>query len=118
MALPTNSSTLEIFETTITGGFTCVNTRLSFDTEILMPNFKKSAYDNMMVDKIFTAFKKVDVKVIYKIKLDGEKANEIRRIISKILKLDENNQYGFAMKNLCRQNTLKNIHHPLRKKIY
>ena len=42
LALPTNSSTLEIFEATITGGFSCVNTRLSFDTEILMPNFKKA----------------------------------------------------------------------------
>ena len=63
-----------------------------------MPNFKKSNDDNMSIGKSFTAaLKKDDVKVICKIKLNGEKAYEKRRIISKILKLDENNRYGFAM---------------------
>ena len=66
LALPTNNSILEIFERTITGGFSCVNTRLSFDTKILMPNLKKRDYDNLSIDKSFTAFKKDDVKVIYK----------------------------------------------------
>ena len=51
----------------------------------------------MNIDQSFTAFKKDDVKAVYKIKLDGEKTYEKRRVISKILKLDENNQYGFAM---------------------
>ena len=66
LALPTNNSILEIFERTITGGFSCANTRLSFDTKILMPNLKKRDYDNLSIDKSFTAFKKDDVKVIYK----------------------------------------------------
>ena len=35
--------------------------------------FKKSDYNNMNIDKSFTAFNKDDVKVIYKLKLDGEK---------------------------------------------
>ena len=29
---------MEIFEKTLTGGFSCVNTCLSFDSELLMPN--------------------------------------------------------------------------------
>ena len=38
LALPTNNSIMEIFEKTLTGGFSCVNTCLSFDSELLMPN--------------------------------------------------------------------------------
>ena len=38
LALPTNNSIMEIFEKTLTGGFTCANTRLSFDSKLLMPN--------------------------------------------------------------------------------
>ena len=33
----------------------------------------------------------------YNIKLDGEETSDQRRVISKIIKFDENNQYGFAM---------------------
>ena len=35
---------MEIFEKTLIGGFSCVNTRLSFDTEILMPILTESDY--------------------------------------------------------------------------
>ena len=46
-------------------------------------------------------FKKEDLKSsnkpIYKIRLDEEQESKGRRIFSKIFKLDENNQYGFAM---------------------
>ena len=38
LALPVNNTQVEDFEKTLCGGFVCVNTRLSFDTEILMPN--------------------------------------------------------------------------------
>ena len=34
LALPMNNSVMEVFEKTLTGGFNCVNTRLSFDTEL------------------------------------------------------------------------------------
>ena len=37
ISFPTNVEHLEIFEKTITGGFSCVNTRLAFDTTILLP---------------------------------------------------------------------------------
>ena len=74
------------------GGFSCVNTRLSFDTEILLPNTNK-----MQVDRVDNEWKDYDYKVCYKLKLDNDEGYESKRVISKILKLDENNQYGFAM---------------------
>ena len=37
-ALPTNSEHLILFEKTLIGGFSCVNTRLAFDSQILLPN--------------------------------------------------------------------------------
>lgn len=38
VALPTNSETVERFEKTLIVGFSCINTCLAFDTNILMPN--------------------------------------------------------------------------------
>ena len=38
IALPTSNEAVNIFEQTISGGFSSVNTRLTFDTEILLPN--------------------------------------------------------------------------------
>ena len=38
IALPTSNEAIDIFEQTITGGFSSVNTRLAFDTEIVLPN--------------------------------------------------------------------------------
>ena len=40
LALPTKLEHLEIFEQTVTGGFSSVNTRLAFDTQILLPNLE------------------------------------------------------------------------------
>ena len=37
ISFPTNVDHVEIFEKTVTGGFSCVNTRLAFDTSILLP---------------------------------------------------------------------------------
>ena len=51
----------------------------------------------MSVDQSFKACKRDDLKVVYSLKLNGETKPEKRRVINKILKLDENNQYGFAM---------------------
>ena len=44
ISLPTNFKHAEIFEKTLIGGFTCVNTRIGFDTEVLLPNFEKKDY--------------------------------------------------------------------------
>ena len=38
IALRTANEAVDIFEQTITGSFSSVNTRLAFDTEILLPN--------------------------------------------------------------------------------
>ena len=51
----------------------------------------------MSIEQSFKVFKRDNLKVGYKLKLDGETEHSDRRMISKILKLDENNQYGFAM---------------------
>ena len=40
LALPTKLEHVEIFEKTVTGGFSSVNTRLAFDTQILLPNLQ------------------------------------------------------------------------------
>ena len=46
----------------------------------------------MNINQSITAFKKDDVIAICKMKLDGEETYKKRSVISKILKLDENNQ--------------------------
>ena len=58
---------------------------MAFDAELLLPNDNNDPSN----------YKNYNYKAICKLKLD----NEIKdyRVISKILKLDENNQYGYAM---------------------
>ena len=97
ISLPTNFKHAEIFEKTLIGGFTCVNTRIGFDTEVLLPHFEKKDYSNMNIDESFQAYKSQNYKVAYKIELDNDPIDYERRVISNILKFDENNQYGFAM---------------------
>lgn len=65
-----------------------------------MSNLTETDYKRMSIDQSFKPYQRDDLKVIYKIELDNENNNNNnnhRCIISKILKLDENNQYGFAM---------------------
>ena len=97
LALPINGVQMEVFEKTVCSGFSAVNNRLAFDTEILMPNLKSSDYEKMNIDESFRAFKRDDLKIVYSLKFDNEKKFKKKRVISKILKMDENNQYGFAM---------------------
>ena len=97
LALPVDNTQMEIFEKTLCGGFSSVNTRLSFGNELLMPNLTKSDYQNMNIDQSFKAFKQDDLKFVYSLNLDGEKSSQKKRVITKIIKFDENNQYGFAM---------------------
>ena len=90
ITFPTNVEHFEIFEKTISGGFSCVNTRLAFDTSILCPK------------KINEGIRDQDWKVVYNIN------DEHKRVISKILKLDENNQYGQAMTKPLPTGCIKN----------
>ena len=96
-ALPASSAYIEIFEKTLSGAFSCVNTRLGFDAEILLPNLTQLDFNKMNIDESIHAFKRDNLKVCYRSKLDGEKNYSEHRVITKILKLDENNQYGLAM---------------------
>ena len=73
IAVSTNSLTVEIFEKTLTVGFSGVNTRLAFDLEILLPNFTENDYKKMSVNQSFETFKRKNLKVGFKLKLDGEK---------------------------------------------
>ena len=50
LALPTNNNQMEVFEKTVAGSFSCVNNRLLFDTEILMPNLSKKDYNAMTIN--------------------------------------------------------------------
>ena len=90
IALPTSNEILDIFEQTITGGFSCVNNRLAFDSEIFLPNAIKQNTESKNYRKGY------DLKVCYNIKLNSDKIQP-KRVITKILKLDENNHYGFDM---------------------
>ena len=90
IALPTSNEFINLFEQALTGGFSCVNTRLAFDTEILLLNAANGAVANE-----FT--KDQNYKICYDLKLDDDVEQQKYRVMSKILKLDENNQYGFAM---------------------
>ena len=91
LALPTKYDHVEIFEQMVTGGFSSVNTRLAFDSQILLPNLTNNIdLENSPMNKDF------NYKVAYNLKIENEKA-EKKRVISKIFKLDENNQYGNGM---------------------
>ena len=87
ITLPTKIKHVEIFEQTVIGGFSCVNNRLAFDTQLLLPN---------LVDSEMTVKKDFNYKIAYNLKtVDNQKSK--KRVITKILKLDENNQYGHGM---------------------
>ena len=67
LALPTDNKQMETFEKTLSGGFSCVDTRLPFDKEILMPNLTEKDFQKMNIDQSFRAYKRDDLKLIYKI---------------------------------------------------
>ena len=62
-----------MFEKTVMGGYSCVNTRMGFDTDRFLKDTKNE-------------------KVLFKTN-DGQ----LKRFSSKIIKMDESNQYGMAM---------------------
>ena len=87
ITLPTSSEIIDIFEKTLTGGFSSVNTRLAFDTKTLLPNLSTLDNDGMNILQ-----KDHNYKICYKLKLDTDKDYNTYRIMRKILKLDQNNQ--------------------------
>ena len=73
IVLPTDAEMIRVFEKTLIGGYSCVNTRIAFDTEIFLKDTKN--------EKVL--FKTTD--------------KQLKRFSSKIIKMDKNNQYGQAM---------------------
>ena len=90
-ALPTDAEYVIVFEKKLISGFSCLNTRLAFDTEILLNNNKNE-------------------KVLFHLYIDGKK--QTKRISSKILKMDENNQYGQTMTKPLPYGCIEKQEHP------
>ena len=67
---------MRLFVKTLIGGFNCVNTRLAFDTNILLKDTDQE-------------------KILFDINIGGKK--QLKRFLSVILKMNENNQYGMAI---------------------
>ena len=68
LALLTKYEHVEIFEETVIGGYSCVNTRLAFDSQILLPNLPdKNDLENNPMNKDF------NYKVVYNLKIDKKK---------------------------------------------
>ena len=74
IVLPLDAKIVRIFEKTLIGGYSCINTRLAFDTEIFLKDVENE-------------------RVLFATGWQGE----AKQLSSKIIKMDENNQYGFAM---------------------
>ena len=82
LALPTDNKQMETFEKRLSGSFSCVNTRLLFDSEILMPNLTEKDFQKMKIDQSFKDYKRDDLKLIYKIKLDNQENYSKKRDIT------------------------------------
>ena len=74
LALPTKLDHVEIFEQTVTGGFSSVNTRLAFDTQILLPNLPKLKPNLNIGNNPMT--KDFNYKVVYNLKLVKNKTQK------------------------------------------
>ena len=88
IALPMQAEIVNLFEQTLISGFSCVIARLGFDSKLLLP-------------KNSDGKPKKTLKIIHKI------GNEDKQIVPKILKMDENNQYGKAMTKLLPTGIIK-----------
>ena len=97
ITLRTKLKHVEIFEQMVRGGFSCVNNRLAFDTQILLPNLIES--ENI-------AKKNFNYQVAYNLKINNERLK--KRVITKILKLDENNQYSHGITKSLPTGCIKN----------
>ena len=71
IALPTSNEAVDIFEKTITEGFSLVNTTLAFDTEILLPNL----ISNNEEEKTDEFQKDYNHMICYNTRPDNEKEN-------------------------------------------
>lgn len=66
--MPTDPEMIQVFEKTLIGGYSCVNTRMAFDTEVFLKDVKN---ENVLSE---TA------------------EGQLKRFLSKIIKMDEKEQ--------------------------
>ena len=122
LTFPTNTETVLLMESLLSGSYSSVHTRLGFDTEMFTPNSieyveqKENIVNEIrdlygeknekkerkkLMQELYDWWKNETLaschKPIYSPGLNGEESPKKRRVFSKIFKLDENNQYGFAM---------------------
>ena len=90
IALPTTTEHAEVLERFLIGGYSCVNTRLGFDTEMVLPNLTQSEYAKMNIDQSFQAYKNQNFKLGYKVKIGRNETYKDYRITSKIIKFEQN----------------------------
>ena len=57
LTLSNNAKLFNVLKKTLTGGFSCVNTRLGFDTKTLFLNLTQSPYNKMNINQSFQSFK-------------------------------------------------------------
>ena len=99
---------VELFEKTLIIGFSCVNTRLTFDTKILILNLSKKDFEKLSIDGSFKNRKKDDLKVVYRLQLEGENEHHNQRIVSKIFKLMRTTNMDRSGQSLSQRVVLKN----------
>ena len=90
IASPTSNESVEKFEKT-TGTFSLVNTQLAFNTEILLPDSLENTTIEDVNNNSDDLRKGYKCNICHKLKLDNEKEYTTKRVITKILKLGENN---------------------------
>ena len=83
IALPISNEAADIFEQTITGGFSSANSRLAFDTEILQLNL----ISNNEEEKTYEFKKDYNYKICYNVRLNNEKEYSTKKSYNKNLKV-------------------------------
>ena len=73
IAFTTDAEIVRVFEKVLIGGYSCVNIKMTFDTDLFLKDTKNE-------------------KVLFK-----TAGVQLKRFLSEIIKMDENNQYGQTM---------------------
>ena len=78
ITLLTKAKVVELFEQTLIGGFSCVNTCLTFSSKTLLPKDEENKANQKL-------------ELIYRIRNDITNKFESKKIVTKIIKMNENN---------------------------
>ena len=84
ITLPKKAKVAELFEQTLIGGFSFVNACLTFGSKTLLPKDEENKANQKL-------------KLIYRIRNVITNKFENKKIVTKIIKMNESNQYGNAM---------------------